>query len=812
VKRPFRYAVARRVLWSAACIAIAIAALFGAVRLASVPRALDDPPVTSVVLLDRQGGRIAVHRNAEERLLERTRLSAIDPLLVRATLAAEDHRFERHPGIDPLALARACGRALAGGRALGGASTLTMQVVRCSQGPPRGIRGRIAEVWWALVLEAHRSKSEILERYFDEAPYRSGISGVVAASRSLFAKPPSALSPAEAALLAALPRAPTRLDPARHPAAARSARNEVLRRMERLGWLSAAEARRAAESSIDLAPASARRAPHFADWILASMKEGGGRAARVTTTLDPKIQTEAERAVRERVAQLRARDVRGGAAIVLDTRSAEILALVGSPDYASPEAGQFNAALAPRQPGSAVKPFTYAVAFARDLRPSTMLADIPVSYEGPDGTFAPRNYAGTFSGPVSARLALANSWNVPAVEALRRADPAAVARGFEAVGLACADLDRLGLGLTLGAGEVSLLDLAAAYATLARGGTWIAPRALLGALDAEGDALGLPPSERRPALDPTACAWVNEILSDPAARAAAFDRGGVLEMPGAVAAKTGTSSDWRDAWTILYTSEHVVAVWMGNPDARPTDRVTGAEGPAVAARAILEAIEAGRPAPPFACPEGIERRALCPLSGRAAGPHCPQTDFEPFRSTDPPLAACDAHVALTIDVATGLLARPCTPVARRRSVVFARLPARYATWQADRGLPVPPTTGTPCICGLADCTPLDRPLAPRRETDRFAIVRPVDGTVIALDPTLAAAQQELALEAVAPTGASVVWKIDGKTRGTTTGPHRIFWAPSAGRHRIEATTSQGRAESSCIVTVLAGEPSAESIR
>jgi penicillin-binding protein 1C len=808
--RALRGSAARCAAWTAALI-VAIAAPYAAVRMTPLPEAIPSAPPRSVVLLDREGARIAVSREATEPLHEAARLSALDPLLVRATLAAEDHRFERHPGVDPIALARACGRALAGGHGVGGASTLTMQVVRLSRGQPRGAGDRIAEVWWALVLEAHRSKSEILEAYFDTAPYRAGVRGVVAASRTLFAKPPSALSPAEAALLAALPRAPSRLDPTRHPSAARNARNEVLRRMEGRGWLPPDEARRAREAPIELVSAATRRAPHFADWVLASLENGGRRAARITTTLDPGIQAAAEMALREQVARLRGRELRGGAAVVLSTRASEVVALVGSTDYASSDAGQFNAALAPRQPGSAVKPFTYAVGFARDLRPSTILADVPVSYEGPDGTFAPRNYAGSFAGPVSARLALANSWNVPAVEALRRADPAAVARGFEAVGLPCVDLDRLGLGLTLGAGEVSLLDLAAAYATLARGGTWIAPRALLDARDAGGRPVRLPPSERRAALDPAACAWVNEILSDPAARAAAFARGGPLEMPG-VAAKTGTSSDWRDAWAVLYTSDHVVAVWMGNPDGRPTDRVTGVGGPAIVARAILDAIAADRPAPPFASPDGIERRAVCPLSGCAAGPRCPQSDFEPFRSSDPPLPLCAAHVARTIDLATGLLARPCTPAARRRCVVFVELPARYAGWRADRGLPAPPAEPTPCACGRADCAPLDRPVAPHHEEEPFEILRPVDGTVIALDPTLAPGQQELALEAVAPAGTAVLWSIDGIPRGTTTGPHRLFWPPAPGRHEIGAAAVRGRGRASCVVTVLSGMESAESIR
>lgn len=778
------------------------------VHLTPVPREIEPQPRASIAILDRSGARLAVHREQDEPLRERAHLSALDPKLIDATLAAEDHRFRRHPGIDPIALARASWNAIARGRSLSGASTLTMQVVRSARGQPRSLSGRVAEVWWALVLDAHRSKDTILERYFDSAPYHAGAAGVVAASRALFGKPPSVLSPAEAALLAALPRAPSRLDPARHPSAARAARNEVLRRMERLGTISEEDARRAREAPIDLATAAAPRAPHFTDWILASMEGGIGNAAEITTTLDPGIQAIAEQAVRDRVRELGDRNVQGGAAVVLDVRSGEVLALIGSPDYASPNAGQFNAALAPRQPGSAVKPFTYAVAFGRELRPSSVLADVPVSYEGPDGSFAPRNYAGTFSGPVSARLALANSWNVPAVEALRRADPAAVARGFESVGLPCTDIDRLGLGITLGAGEVRLLDLAAAYSVLARGGRWIAPHTIRSAADANGRAIGIPAPEQREALDPAACAWVNEILSDPSARAAAFERGGPLEMAGPIAAKTGTSSDWRDAWAVFCTSEVVVAVWMGNPEGDPMDRVTGAEGPAVAAHAILERMQAGRTPPPFPRPDGIERRAVCPLTGRAAGPECPQSDFEPFRTTDPPLPVCDAHLARTIDTRTGLLARTCTPRDRCRRAVFVRLPARYALWQADHGLPTPPRALTPCVCGQSSCAALDFPGVTRPEPERFAILRPIDGTVIALDPTLTRSQQQLALEAVATTGERVVWKIDGRQIGVTPGPHRLFWTPVPGSHRIEAAVEGHRERCVRTVEVLSGDESA----
>ncbi len=775
-------------------------------RWVATPSWINDEPTASIVILDRQGDRLAEIPAAPGVHRESASIVECDSLLIRATLAAEDRRFERHPGVDPIALARAVLRSLRDGGSIRGASTITMQTVRLARGAPGGLLDRLREIAWSLVLDAHWSKSRILESYLNRAPYGRGITGVAAASRYWLGKPPAVLSPAEAALLAALPSAPSRLDPARHPARAREARNRVLARMERLGWISAEDSRRARAANLEIeARSRVHRAPHFAAWIEETARESPGGIARIRTTLQPAIQAIAEQALSRRVRALRHRRIAGGAVVVLDSRNAELLAMVGSPDWRSPEAGQFNAALAPRQPGSAVKPFTYAVAFAESLRPSTILADVPVSYEGPGGSFAPRNYSGKFAGPVPARLALANSWNVPAVEVLRRADPAAVAAGFQSLGLEIDDPSRLGLGLTLGAGEVSLLDLAAAYATLARGGLWIAPKAIEEIEDPDGRVRPGPPQARREALDAISCSWVNEILSDPSARGDAFYRDGPLEMAGPVAAKTGTSSDWRDAWAIFYTTRHTVAVWMGNPDGTPTDEVTGAQGPAFVAREILEAAEGADPAAPFPVPDGVERRPVCPVSGGAAGPDCANADFEPFRVGDPPLEPCDAHRAYRIDVTNGLLARACTPSELVRRRVFVELSERFAFWQSDEGIAPVPQEATLCRCGRPGCRILDgdRSLAPRARVTKVAILRPAAGTVLAIDPTIPPLQQQLALEASAPAGSLLRWKIDGREIGRTRAAHRLYWSPAAGRHEIVVEILQGGSGSDAtVLTVL----------
>ncbi len=784
-----------------------LAALSAAPRWTPLPAWMTEEDPGSVVLRDRHGKLLAELRRTADGdgsiRGQQVPLSQVDPLLVHATLAAEDRRFYRHPGIDPLALARAVRESLLRGGPIRGASTLTMQVVRMSRGQPHGIIPRLCEVWWSLVLESHTGKEQILETYLNRAPYGPNIRGVSAGSRRWFGKPPSVLSPAEAALLAAIPRAPSRCDPVRRPAASRAARNVVLERMKRCGWLTADDTERACSSALDLVPQLPRTAPHFDAWVLDSIGLACRSPASVITTLDSATQALAEAALRERLESLGGR-ARGGAVIVLDTPDAAVRAMVGSRSFDSPDAGQVNMALSPRQPGSAVKPFTYAVAFAGSIRPSTILADVPTSYEDPTGVFTPRNYAGGFAGPVSARLALANSWNVPTLDVLARTGLAEVAKGFEAVRLAREEeISRLGLGLTLGVGEVTLLDLAAAYATLARGGDWLAPRGVVRAHDRDGRQIPLRDIEEQgrrrasgPALEPVGCAWVNAILSDPAARAAAFERGGPLEFDGPVAAKTGTSSDWRDAWAVLYSTRHTVAVWMGNPDGSPTDQVTGAQGSAVVACAIMASLEEREPSGPFPMPECVEQRAVCPLSGSAAGPNCPQIDWAPFRRSDPPLDPCRVHVALRIDRTTGLLARSCTPPSRVRTALYAQLPERFAYWQMDRGFPGPPEAATECACGSASCCPLDAPRSFVLPSERrLAIVRPIDGTEIALDPTLAPGQQMLALEAAAPTDAAVDWYVDGVAQGTTRGQERIFWPVRTGEHRIAAKLSSSAGHS-----------------
>ncbi|MFN8548560.1 MAG: penicillin-binding protein 1C [Candidatus Eisenbacteria bacterium] len=806
------------------------------------PRWTEPIPSTLLTVTDREGRPLAELGRDDLACLP-VALTAIDSTLIAATLAAEDRRFFHHPGIAPLAVARAAGQNLRAGHAVSGGSTLTQQLVKLldrSYGPLSPTE-KLRQLYWALVLEAHCTKRELLAEYLNRAPYGPTLSGVEAAARCYFDHAAAHLSLPEAALLAALPQSPARFDPRRHPEAAMAARNRVLDRMP------LAHARREAAKEAPLGLASSPRAelplaPHWAERV---------RVAYPTATvarlpIDRDLQSGVRDDLRGAISELRARGADDGAVVVIENQTNEVRAWVGSPDYRDPRHGQFDAVLARRQPGSALKPFEYALAFEQGLDPASLLPDLPLTFPGPDGSFTPGNYAGGWHGPVRARLALANSWNTPAVALLASLGPEALLARLRALGLSSLDqpASRYGLGLALGVGEVTLLELTEAYAVLARGGL-ARPRVdLLEVEDANGELLARrAPLSRAANADSTfggrrvierrAAFFVNSILSDPRARALAFGRGGPFERPFPCAIKTGTSSDWRDNWAFGYTARYTVGVWVGRAGGEDGSRF-GTEGAILALRRVLLRLHDAHEIDDAPFPSviaGVEEREICPLSGMAAGPDCPGAVREWCASDAPRGEPCLWHRTVTIDVANGLLARACTPNTRvaptlftlpttesavpRRIDPLARVtPIGFERWAREQGWPVPPAALTACVCGRADCGARDANTAlfVREETgakSSFAlaaaslhrsaprraqagtserpcrILRPVEGAIYALDPSLPRAQQAIALEASAGPD-PVRWSVDGDELGTAASGERVFWPLRAGRHRVRA--------------------------
>jgi len=764
-------------------------------------------------------------------------LNQIDPLFVEATLAAEDRRFFTHPGVDPAAALRAAWQNIRSGRMISGGSTLTQQLVNLldAQPPPvnQGEHGRdiresawgrkLRTAWLALALETRWSKKHILEAYFNLASYGTDLQGVRAACRTYFSHDPDTLTLEQAALLAALPQSPVRLDPRRRPADARTARNRVLQRMKIDGGTrSNAEARSLGIVAAPPVPGTSI-APHW----MARLAQLPHQVCEVRLPLDRSLQIEASAALRDVMLDLEDLGADAGGVVVIHNSSGEMRASVGSPDWEHPGHGQVDGTMALRQPGSALKPFAYAMAFERGLRPSSILPDLPLSHPGTDGVFRPRNYSGLHRGPVRARIALANSWNAPAVALLSELGAAEFLDLLHSLGLNSLDrpAGEYGLGLILGVGEVTLADLTAAYACLARGGVFFPRMEILEALDSEGSPVPNPnPEQSRTLHDPDgataaqtaphrifgtdACFLTLSILSDEEARAPAFGRGPLLTFPYAAAIKTGTSSDWRDNWAFGLTEEWTVGVWVGTAGGGPMDRVSGTRGALRVMRKLLDylhedspgdtgpddptAAEPGRFTPPW----GFERRWICALSGMPAGPRCPGRVPEWFSLSDPQSRACDWHLIVEIDSASGLLARECTPEDRVHEALFVQSgsvdpigspPGIFEPWFREQGLPLPPSRASACECLDPQCRPLHR-LSPGPRFDDAApastrIWNPVDGSVYFIDPTLPAAQQAIALEGSGD-GVELVWFVNGEEYARTRHGERVFWPLSPGCHEI----------------------------
>ena len=645
-----------------------------------LPAGLLDPEGTlSVRVLDRDGELL---REIPSRRASRsTSLPAEVPMpqaLRDAFIASEDRRFEWHPGVDPLAMARAASSNVKSGRVVSGASTLTQQLARLLVPRRRTLAGKAREALWALRLTAHLSREDILRAYLDRVALGHDLVGVEAAAQAYFGRPACTLSVGQAALLAAVARSPARVDPWRDPEGAARAMREVLGRMRRAGRLDADLARIASAADLDLVPPTRPfGAPHLVVDLAGKLEAVGlGRAVEVRTTLDPALQRDVERSVRSELAA----DPRLGqaAVLVVDNASGDVLAYVGSADFGDDaREGQNDGVRARRQPGSALKPFAYGLALGSGWTPASVLSDVDLEVETAGGAWLPRNYDRRQHGPVRLRAALANSYNVPAVELTDALGPERVLEVLRQAGFTSleASAEHYGAGLVLGNGDVSLWELARAYRGLARGGV-VEPLRLVRAATASGGQrlAATPELTARRFLPPGVVALLTDLLSDEGARAPAFGLDNALRLPFPVAAKTGTSRAYVDNWTVGFTRERTVAVWVGNFDGRPMQRVSGITGAGpLFARVMRRAMAGLRPAP-LVDRTRFERVRICPLSGHRAGEACPGSYEEVFLPGTAPAEPCAMH-----------------RLAEGRPVLA--LEPRYAGWAERERLAVAPTAG-----------------------------------------------------------------------------------------------------------------------
>jgi penicillin-binding protein 1C len=610
----------------------------------------------TTILYDRLGVKLA--EITDEGYRTWVPLSRISPHLINAIIATEDSTFFSNPGYDARRVIAAMMQNAEAGEVVSGASTITMQLARQIFFSPQeryeqSMDRKAFEALLAQDLTTLYTKDEILEMYLNLVHFGRQVYGAEAASTLYFGKTAAELTLAEATLLAGIPQKPGSYDLFTNLDAVKQRQGVVLSLMVRHGYLTRAEADAIFGQQVALNPEAGRPlvlAPHFVDYVTNVLTQhlGGIDARRagmrVFTTLDLRMQNLAQQIVADQVKQLQPRyNLSNGALVALRPGTAEILVMVGSADFNNTAiAGQVNVAVRQRQPGSAIKPVLYALAVDDNLiSPATLVWDVPVRYnlEGTDD-YRPRNYDEQFHGPVTVRTALANSYNIPAVKLLDAIGIERMLARARAMGLNSLNRDPnwYGLSLTLGGGEVTLLDLTTAFHTIANQGRYVAPQAVLFTTGApEGRDLNLGTVQAQQVIAPESAYIITSILSDNKAREPEFGANSALKLSKPAAAKTGTTSDWRDNWTEGFTRYLVAGVWAGNSDGKPMRNVTGVTGAAPIWHAFMEGVLAdpallkvlGAPADPadteaweFVRPEGVLTETVtCP-----PGLQCPGSE------------------------------------------------------------------------------------------------------------------------------------------------------------------------------------------
>jgi len=765
----------RRRRWGAAAVALVAASLLlvAAAWVVPLPARLALPG--SPVVRYRDGSVAHVFLAPDDRWRVAASPDRVDPAYLAALVAFEDARFWWHPGVDPVAVGRAVVQNVSAGRVVSGASTLTMQLVRLAEPRPRTLRSKVVEAFRAAQLELRWSKTEILAGYLALAPYGRNLEGVESASWAAFGHGAQALTAGEIATLLAIPQNPT----ARHPSPANqarltAARDDIAGRLLEAGALPVPAGQTAAEvlAQVVASPAPSslrplpRDLPHAARWMRSQ-----GAGADVTTTLDRGTQALVQRELTARAATAATQGIQHAAVVVVDWESGDVRALAGSFDFWSETPGsQIPAFAVPRSPGSTLKPFVYAAAIEQGLAlPEFLVPDVPVRY----GTYAPDNYDGGFDGLVRMEDALSRSLNVPFVELAGQLGVEPLLGRLRSLGVRSLDPrpGHYGLSLVVGGVELTPLELAGMYATLARGGQ---SRSLRWRSDA-------PTDDGRRAIAPGA-AWLTRRALRLRDRPDFPSRAQLAAVPTDIHWKTGTSFGHRDAWAVGSGKRHTVAVWLGNLDNQTSRHLVGADAAGPILFDLLEGLGDGhgRDIDP---PTDLKQVQICSLSGHLAGAACPRARPAFALSAAVPPERCPYHRAVEVDVATGLQVGPgCRAGLDTRHEVVVEWPPAVRRWLAEghRALPGPPAVAAGCqtVGG-----------------GRPRIVSPDPGTVALLIPGVDPAEQEIPLEAAhTRSEGRLDWFVDGVHVGATGPDERLWWVPTAGAHEVLVQDQAGRSD------------------
>lgn len=763
-------------------------------------KAFDYPQNT--VFYDRQGRLLRFLPNERGERSIYVSGKVIPTVLKQAFIAAEDERFYKHSGFDAVAIARAIVDNARAGRIVSGASTISQQLVRLAYPRGRNVHDKLVELFRSVEMERQFSKEEILEKYLNRVPLGNNIVGVELASRVYFGKPISDLNPAECALLASIPKAPTVLNPlGEHRARLMKRKDWVLARMHETGAVDDAGCKQALGYHFDIKGYSFEyRAPHFVDLLL---RRGGSRLGRCVTTLDLNIQDRVEQIVESHRVRLGKRGAAQAAVMVIHNPTMEALALAGSINYNDGLEGNNNGATALRSAGSTLKPFLYALAIEKGHTAADTIQDIERKYRSPRGTYAPANYDRRQYGPVSMRLALGSSLNLAAVRTL---DSIGCTPFYNTLSSLALINDQTkgpgyyGLGLAVGNPEVSLEELAAAYAALANGGVYRPIRYMLkGGSNVSGQKV----------FEPQTVYIITDIMSDPSARSVTFGSLLGMDFPFRVALKTGTSTNYRDCWAVGYTPEYTVGVWVGNFNGSSTDSLSGAAAAVPIFYDVVDFLYRGGAPSEFKRPDGIITAKVCGSSGNIPSQGCPGVTEELFIAGTEPTAECTVH----------------------RTAEKHALPAQYAGWVYDkyqRG-----SAGRYMIESMPDdldkafgqqddgeavvrihgktqsdvahdvsvsekhysITPdSEKPVNPAFKRNTLKITYPLEGDRFIMERGVRPKAIRFTLLSDRPVS-HVDWFVDGKQCKKSGPPYMAFWELQKGRHVISTVDPAGNGDS-----------------
>ncbi|MFC2030434.1 penicillin-binding protein [Chloroflexota bacterium] len=657
-----------------------------------------------------------------------------------ATIALEDKTFYTNLGVDPMGIARAFWLNLQG-KGIQGGSSITVQLIKNILIPEEeryviSYARKVKEGLLALEISRLYSKDQILEWYLNSNYYGNWAIGVEAASQVYFGKHAQELNLAESAMLAPIVQYPA-MNPIDNPDHAKNRQKIALDRMVAEGYITNAEADAAFSENLNVHTSFLKRydilAPHFAMYVRKQLEDEFGPnllyrgGLKVYTTVDMDVNRIAEEEARKHVARLQEqeKEVTNAAVAVIRARTGEILAMVGSIDYWDEEIdGNVNVAIAPRQPGSSFKPFSYVTAFHQGHTAAELVMDVHSCFDDfPNPPYCPEDYDRSYHGAQSFRTALARSYNIPAVKVLDQVGVGNVIRTAHAVGINTLnqDLDYYGLSLTLGGGEVWLLDMVYAFGVFANGGTLMGqpannqrpgfrqvdPVAILRVEDPEGNILKEynQPEARNVVLadgrelSPQEAYLLTNVLSDNDARSVAFGPNSALRLSRPAAVKTGTTTDFKDVWTVGYTPQIVTGVWVGNNDNTSMDGVTSSRGAAPIWNAVMERIYdeghaerlLGEVAERFKKPPGMTKVEVCAVSGLLPNEHCPDHVEALFIEGTEPTEYCNVHRVERVNRDSGKLATACTPPELVEERVYEIYPPEAADWVREQGIPQPPT-------------------------------------------------------------------------------------------------------------------------